>query len=172
MRVFLTGFMGAGKTSVGRPLADRLGVSFFDLDQEVERQAGRSVQRIFDQEGEDGFRRLELAAVEQLLDEPKLVLATGGGTLTREPARRRIEQAGWVVWLDPPFTTLMERLSQTNSEDRPLFQGEGPARRLYESRLEVYRRCDLRVEVRPTEQPEEVAARIEQWVARRASEQS
>lgn len=177
MRVFLTGFMGTGKSSVGRALASRLGVPFVDLDTEVERAAGRSIREIFATSGEEEFRRLEQRTLERLLadadtaaaDAAGLVLATGGGTVTRESNRRLLRSTGTVVWLCLPFAVIAERVRGPGRDERPLFRSEEEARRLYESRLPVYRRCDLRVDVGPGEAPEEVAARIASRLAEVAS---
>lgn len=163
MKVFLTGFMGAGKSSVGRALALRLGVPFVDLDAEVERAARRPIRDIFASAGEAEFRRLEQETLKALLDaagDGDLVLATGGGTVTLQPCRRLLRDAGTMVWLHLPFDAIAERIAGPARTERPLFRDETAARRLYESRLEVYRRCDLRVDVAPEETPEEVAERI------------
>jgi shikimate kinase len=161
--------MGAGKTSVGRALAARLGVPFRDLDDEVERGAGRSIREIFDDAGEAEFRRLERDTLARLVEAPDLadmVLATGGGTVAQEPCRRLLA-TGLTFWLNPPFACIVERIGSLGKMDRPLFRDETQAWALYRSRLAAYRRCDVRVDVRPEESEDEVAARIELLLARR-----
>lgn len=164
MRVFLTGFMGAGKTTVGRVLGDRLGVPFADLDLAIESRAGAVVREIFRRSGEPEFRRLEREVLAELVERPgheHLVMATGGGTVTQEPCVRLMEDAGLTVWLNPPFATIVERVGGLGKEDRPLFRDETQAWELYRRRLPAYQACDLAVDVAPEESPEEVAARIE-----------
>ena len=168
MRIFLTGFMGAGKTTVGRHLARRLELPFADLDREIEARAGRTVREIFETRGEPEFRRLEHESLRELCEWPGLVAATGGGTLTRPANRRLIREAGLSVWLCPDFATIVERIGGRGKEDRPLFQDETQAWDLYQERLAVYRRCDLKVEVDPREGPSEVAGRIELLVGSEA----
>ena len=160
MRIFLTGFMGAGKTVVGRALAERLGIAFVDLDGEIEAQAGLSVREIFAQWGESEFRRRERAALERALEQPEAVVATGGGTLTFAENRDLIAGVGVVVWLHPPFDVIVSRLGGTAKADRPLFRDDEQAWALYQERLPAYRRCDLRLDVGAGETPEELASRI------------
>lgn len=161
MRVFLTGFMGSGKTTVGRLLSDRLELPFVDLDREIELRAGMSVREIFEAGGEALFRRLEREALAAAVARPEAVIATGGGTVTVEPNLRLLEQGDAVsVWLDPPFSVISQRIGALGKEDRPLFQTEAQALELYRRRLPAYRRSAIRMAVEAGEQPEEVAARI------------
>jgi shikimate kinase len=160
MRVFLTGFMGSGKTTVGKLLSDRLEVPFVDLDREIELRAGLSVKEIFERGGEALFRRLEQEALASIVGRPDAVVATGGGTVTVDRNLRLLEEGGVSVWLDPPFSVISERIGALGKEDRPLFQTEAQALELYRRRLPAYRRSDLRLAVGPGEAPEEVAARL------------
>ena len=160
MRIFLTGFMGAGKTTVGRRLAELLGVPFVDLDQEIELRAGSTVREIFEQHGEPSFRRLELEALQAVLMSDELVVATGGGTMAGETGARLIHGAGLSVWLNPSFATIVGRIGGLGKGDRPLFRDEAQALALYRNRLPAYRKADVTVDVGPAEAPEEVAARI------------
>ncbi len=159
MRVFLTGFMGSGKTTVGRLLSEHLALPFIDLDREIELGAGHSVRAIFDEGGEPLFRRIEREALLAALEAPEAVIATGGGTLSVESNRRLLEGRGVSVWLNPPFSVIAERIGALGKEDRPLFQTEAQALELYRSRLPVYRRADLELSIDAGETAEEVAAR-------------
>jgi shikimate kinase len=160
MRIFMTGFMGAGKTTVGQRLAALLDLPFVDLDQEIERLAGSTVREIVEGQGEPWFRRLELEALQSVLGRGDAVIATGGGTLTSELGARLIRDAGLSVWLNPSFATIVERIGALGKADRPLFREEAQVLALYRERLPAYRRADLTVDVAPDEAPKEVAARI------------
>lgn len=161
MRVYLTGFMGSGKTAAGRKLAERLGVPFVDLDSEVERRAGMTVREIFELHGEPAFRNLEQEALRETGELPDVVVATGGGTVTFEANARWIRANGISVWLNAAFGTIVSRIGALGKRDRPLFRDEVQALALYRERLPAYRQADLTVDAGPAEQPEEIAARID-----------
>jgi shikimate kinase len=167
MRIFLTGFMGSGKTTVGRLLAGRLSLPFIDLDEAIERQAGCKVKEIFERHGEPAFRQLEHEALRATLELPEVVVATGGGTVAFEGNARLIRANGVSVWLNPAFSTLVTRIGALGKADRPLFQNEVQALALYRERLPAYQRSDLAVDVGPRDEPEEVAGRIALLVGRR-----
>ncbi|HEX9942896.1 MAG TPA: shikimate kinase [Thermoanaerobaculia bacterium] len=160
MRLYLTGFMGSGKTTVGRLLAQRFGVPFLDLDQEVERRAGMTVREIFERQGEPAFRGMEAEALRGTLELPDVVVATGGGTMTFAANLRLIRANGLSVWLNPPFAAIASRIGGLGKSDRPLFKDETQALALYRERLPAYRQADVTVDVAPEEGPEEIAARI------------
>jgi shikimate kinase len=168
MRVYLMGFMGAGKTTVGKALATRLGWPFVDLDEDVEATAGCSVRDIFTSHGEGEFRRLEREALLRTRERDPLVVATGGGTFSQAANLDAVAPGGLTVWLNPPFATIVTRVGALGKEDRPLFRDETHALRLYRERLPAYRRADLTVDIEPREQPEEIAARIELRLRERA----
>jgi shikimate kinase len=106
VRVYLTGFMGSGKSAAGMKLAERLGVPFLDLDEEIERRAGMTVREIFERQGEPEFRRLEQELLRATGDWPDVVVATGGGTVTFDANARWIRANGVSVWLNPAFGPL------------------------------------------------------------------
>jgi shikimate kinase len=160
MRIYLTGFMGCGKTTVGRLLAERLATPFLDLDDEVERRAGMTVREIFAQQGEAAFRQTEAEALRGTLAMPDVVVALGGGTVTFDANARLIGGGGLSVWLNPTFATIVSRIGGLGKTDRPLFRDESQALALYRERLPAYRQADLTVDVAPDEGPEEIAARI------------
>jgi shikimate kinase len=159
--VCLTGFMGSGKSTVGRLLASQLAWHFADLDEEIERGAGISISQIFAQKGEVVFRDIEHDCLERVLGSAaarntRLVLALGGGTfaqprnasLIREFGREfSVPQRGAasvVIWLDCSAEELLRRCVLMG--DRPLFRDEASFRKLYEERLPHYRQADFRVE--------------------------
>ncbi len=160
MRIYLTGFMGSGKTTVGRLLAAKLGAPFVDLDMEIERRAGMTVREIFERLGEPAFRQMEAEALRGTSTLSDVVVATGGGTMTFEGNARLIGSSGLSVWLNPPFATIAARIGGVGKTDRPLFKDEVQALALYRERLPAYRRADLTVDAAPDEGPEEIAARI------------
>ena len=160
MHIFLTGFMGAGKTTVGERLAALLELPFVDLDEEIERRAGSTVRELVEHHGEPWFRRLELEALQAVLGRGDSVIATGGGTLTSELGARLIREAGLSVWLNPSFATIVDRIGTLGKADRPLFREEAQVLALYRERLPAYRKADVAVDVSPLEAPEEIAARI------------
>jgi shikimate kinase len=168
MRVYLTGFMGSGKTTVGSLLARRLGWTFVDLDAEVERAAGCSVREVFASRGEAAFRAFEHHALAATLAAEDVVVATGGGTLTFAANRELVGPRGFVVWLNASFDTIRRRIGALGKEDRPLFKDEGQAWSLYQERLPAYRGADATVDVGAADEPAEVASRIEMLLRSRA----
>lgn len=137
MIVYLVGMAGAGKSTVGRELAGRLGVPFVDLDTEIEREAGATVPEIFRDEGEAAFRALEAAALVKASMEDPSVVACGGG-IVLEPANRiTLRNTGVAVYLDVPVEELRRRVRP--SSDRPLIREEGDLERLLGERAPLYR---------------------------------
>jgi shikimate kinase len=119
-RLYLCGFMGSGKTTVGRALAARLRWRFVDTDEEVQKTAGLCIARIFSERGEDAFRRLENAVVEGVVHEPSpMVVALGGGALVRKANLVSVRSSGWLVYLQVSAETIRQRLG--SGEGRPLY---------------------------------------------------
>ncbi len=116
--LILTGFMGSGKSSVGRELGIMLQRPFIDLDKYIEKQTGLTIAEIFEHQGETSFRRLEQQALKTVLAYPPMVLATGGGTIINEDNRRLIQNRGYIVFLDASQDTIMKRTGASHS--RPL----------------------------------------------------
>ena len=147
LNIYLIGMMGAGKSAVGRPLAEALGYRFLDADDALEQVAGRTIPEIFATDGEAGFRELETAVLGQIAGWHSLVVATGGGVVTRPENWGHMRQ-GVVVWLDAPAPLLLQRL-RADSTTRPLLQARDPGARLGEllaQRNPLYAQADLRVQ--------------------------
>jgi shikimate kinase len=126
--IFLIGPMGSGKTTIGKHLAKRLGLDFYDCDHELERLTGASVSLIFDLEGEEGFRSRETSLLDQLTAKNGVLVATGGGVVCNEENRLMLRSRGFVVYLKTGVNEQLKRLSKDKS--RPLLQAEDRERRL------------------------------------------
>ena len=159
-RVYLTGFMGAGKTATGRGLAAALKWRFVDLDGRVEAVAGQSVPEIIERRGEEAFRSLERAALEETLGDRRVVVATGGGTLAQPGAVELLRGRGLIVWLELPFAELARRVEAAGVGARPLYGSRRRARQLYRERLPFYRQADLVVTVGGDEPVASVVGRL------------
>ncbi len=146
--IFLVGMMGAGKTTVGRQLAQRLGKSFVDADQDIEQRTGVAVKVIFEIEGEAGFRKRESEALDRLTAMSDLVLATGGGAVLDARNRQWLSERGYVIYLHAQARDLWMRTR--NDKTRPLLQTDDPRARiqsLYDVRDPLYRQvADLVVD--------------------------
>ena len=155
LNLYLVGMMGSGKSSAGRHLAERLGYRFLDADSSIEQVAGRSIPELFASEGESGFRALEAAVLNQIASWHSLVVATGGGVVTRPENWGQMRQ-GVVVWLDAPEELLLQRLA-ADPTPRPLMAATDPGARLREllaARRPLYAQADLHVlqDGRPADQ--------------------
>lgn len=122
--------MGAGKSTIGRQLADLLGMDFADSDQEIERRTGAAIPLIFEIEGEAGFRRREAGVIDELTQREHLVLGTGGGAVLLEENRRHMRARGSVVYLCADVDTLLERTRR--DRHRPLLQTADPRAKIEE----------------------------------------
>lgn len=161
-QLILTGFMGTGKTEVGRILAGRLDRRFVDTDQLVEQEAGLSIPHIFERHGEEYFRNLETGALKSLAgQEPgSLVVATGGGVALREKNRNLLKKMGLIFLLRAPAEVIHRRTSKTGN--RPLLQNSDPARtieKMLEEREPCYRDCDFEIDT-TAKTPRQVASEI------------
>ena len=147
--VTLVGMMGAGKSSIGRRLALRLGIPFVDADVEIEKAAGMTINDIFSVRGEAEFRAGEARVILRLLESGPQVLATGGGAFTNPDTRIAIGAKGISIWLKAEFDVLMKRIRRRH--DRPLLKTDDPGatlRKLMEERDPVYALADLTVQSR------------------------
>ena len=165
--IVLVGLMGAGKTSVGRRLAEKLNLPFVDADHEIAVAAGKSIPEIFADHGEDYFREGERRVIARLLEDGAQVLATGGGAYMNSETRERIRNLGISIWLKADLDLLMKRVSKRN--DRPLLQQDDPAKvlqRLIDTRYPVYATADVTVDSRDVQHGQmvnEVIKAIANW---------
>jgi shikimate kinase len=158
--IFLVGFMGAGKTSVGEVLAERLGCRFIDLDQRLCERFGTPIPEVFGRHGEKVFREAEREELVRCADGRKLVVATGGGACCSQANREVIRASGGLsVFLDLPWEALEERLVHDHA-GRPKYGDAGRARRLFDSRLPDYRQATVIVELAGSESVEDAADQV------------
>jgi shikimate kinase len=123
-KVILIGMPGSGKTTLGKQIAESLSLPFFDLDSIIESSAGKSIKSIFEDEGEEYFRKVESEAVKKFLsDHSKFIMSSGGGTPCFFDNMDRMVDVATVVFIDVPETTLVDRLHTTNIRERPLLSG-------------------------------------------------
>jgi shikimate kinase len=142
-RIVLVGFMAAGKSTVGRALAARLGWDFVDTDALVEARENRTIEAMFRTDGEGYFREREWEALQQALSRTNVVIATGGGLYLAETHQAAIRERALAVWLDAPFSSIWERCRAAT--ERPLVGTREALEQLYLARRGRYERADLRV---------------------------
>ncbi|HCX54316.1 MAG TPA: shikimate kinase [Synechococcus sp. UBA9887] len=155
--LYLVGMMGSGKTSTGRPLAERLGYGFVDADAVIEQAAGCTIPEIFEQDGESGFRAIETQVLNAISQRHSLVVATGGGVVTQS-ANWGLLHSGIVIWLDVDREQLLKRL-RADTTVRPLLQRPNPEAALdalLNERRPLYAEADLTVVI--DEEPPDVVA--------------
>jgi len=155
--LYLVGMMGSGKTSTGRPLAERLGYGFVDADAVIEQAAGCTIPEIFEQDGESGFRAIETQVLNAISQRHSLVVATGGGVVTQS-ANWGLLHSGIVIWLDVDREQLLKRL-RADTTARPLLQRPNPEAALdalLNERRPLYAEADLSVVI--DEEPPDVVA--------------
>ena len=155
--LFLVGFMGVGKTTIGRALARLLGWDFLDLDEAIEAAEGRSIARIFAESGEPHFRERERLLLASLQGRERLVVACGGGTYAHPSSSLEIDRLGTAVWIEAPLGLCLRRAAA--GAPRPLLKGPRQAESLYRARLPRYRAAPMRLDVERLT-PEEAAERI------------
>ena len=159
MKIYLVGFMGAGKTTVGRELAARIGGPFFDLDELIESGERTSVKELFAQQGEPYFRKREREVLRSTRHLEWAVIATGGGTFTFDENIQFIQSEGLSVYLSAPYSLLRSRIGEKAAE-RPLFRDDVAAHELYSNRIRYYRMADITIEVREDETTSEIVERL------------
>lgn len=165
--IVLVGLMGAGKSSIGRRLAEKLNFPFVDADHEIEVAADKSIAEIFADHGEAYFREGERRVISRLIENGAQVLATGGGAFINDDTRERIAGHGVSVWLKADLPLLMKRVSKR--ADRPLLLNDDPQavmQRLMDERYPVYAKADVTVEsrdVQHTQMVNDVIKMLAKW---------
>lgn len=142
--IVLVGFMGAGKTSVGKLLADMARWSYIDTDDLVEEAAGKTISEIFAEDGEPAFRELETRVLQSLIDKRRSVIATGGGIVLKKENRDLIKQIGVSFYLKASPATIYQRIK--NETHRPLLQVDNPQKKIEEilsQRADIYERMEV-----------------------------
>lgn len=168
MNLYLMGYRGSGKSTVGALLADRLGCPHRDTDELVESLAGKTIQQIFSVFGEPEFRRLETEVIRQFQPDQQLVVSLGGGAILAAENRERLRATGWMVWLQASAEALFARLGQDQSTPQrrpPLtsFGGLAEVQTLLQQREPIYAACaDFTVDVEK-KSPADIAEAIVHW---------
>ena len=159
-KIYLVGFMGAGKTTVARALGRRLGWPAEDIDERIEARERRSVATIFAQNGESYFRQQERQTLSELLPQRQIVIATGGGTFAEPDNRALMLADGAVAWLDVPLSRVFERVPADGR--RPLAADRAQMEQLYARRRLAYAEAHIRID--GTEPVQDVVAQLLNWV--------
>ena len=170
--IVLVGLMGAGKSSIGRRLAQRLDLPFVDADKEIELAAGCTIEEIFERFGEAAFRDGERRVILRLLDQPPHVLATGGGAFMDPVVRARVREVGLSLWLHADIELLLKRVSRRTN--RPLLKAGDPRAvltQLIDQRYPVYAEADIRIDsadAPPEQTVQKVIDELQRFAAARA----
>lgn len=160
-RLYFTGFMGAGKTTVGRALAEQLGVTMIDTDRYIEEKVGKSIKQIFAEEGEAVFRRYEREFL-RTLPSDKRIVTTGGGMVIQPENREWMKQTGTVIYLHCEFEEIMRRLAEDDT--RPLLSSQRENfRRLWEERLPYYSEADIVIDT-TGRRVDDIVQEIMEWI--------
>jgi len=159
-KLYLVGFMGAGKTTIGRAMSRRVGWRFLDVDERIEQRTRQSVASIFAQHGEPYFRQLEREVLSELLPMRQIVVATGGGTFAEPDNRALMLADGAVAWLDVPLTTVWDRVPADGR--RPLAADRTVMEQLYARRQLAYAEAHLRIDA--SLPPAESVERLLHWI--------
>lgn len=156
--IYLVGFMGSGKSTVGKILAEKLKMEFIDVDQLIEKEEGMKIADIFEKKGEKYFRNLEKKKIKDLTKEKNLVISTGGGLGADKENMDLMKKTGLVVWLDVSLDEILKRCK--GDRNRPLLnQDHEKIKKLYEERKPIYRTAHIRIKTDDKE-PEEIVEEI------------
>ena len=157
MNIILSGFMGCGKTTIGKIIAQKLNLDFIDTDKLIEEREGRRIREIFDTDGEGYFRDKEHEICAELSREDNKVIATGGGALTFDRNKEVLSKSGRIIFIDVDLDTIIKRIG--NDSRRPLLNSE--TRALFDRRNPIYKKnCDFTITVRGDVSAREIADNI------------
>ncbi len=165
-KLYLVGFMAAGKSTLARALARALDWEMVDTDALIEERQGVSIAQIFATQGEPAFRAAERAVLEELALRQRLVVATGGGLYVAPDNRALIDRDGVAIWLDVSLKRVIERLPRDGR--RPLAVDRADLERLYLARQAAYRQAHLRLDAEMAA-PDELVERVREWLGRQPS---
>jgi len=154
--IYISGFMGTGKSSIGRLLSNKLDRGFIDTDHQIEQSSEMSIDEIFTKLGEPFFRDIEKEVIQELGNQKKLVISLGGGAILNEE-NQKIFSEGALVFLDTPLTIIKERLSRTSH--RPLAKRDDEIDALYEERIATYRQAPYIIDCQ-SHSPDEICQMI------------
>ncbi len=160
--IYLVGFMGSGKSTVGKIVSKKTGMDFIDVDQLIEEKERKKIREIFKEKGEQYFRAKEKETLNEITSKKNLVVSTGGGLGADAENMKKMKQTGLVIWLDASIKTILERTK--NDTDRPLLQQPyEKIKKLFEERKKIYRMADEHIKV-DGKTPEEIAeVIIKRW---------
>ncbi|CAN2039776.1 Shikimate kinase [Candidatus Magnetomoraceae bacterium gMMP-15] len=161
--IYLTGFMGAGKTTVGQVLAKDLNYEFIDMDIELEKQFQMSIPKVFAELGEQTFRNSETDLLKRLSTRTCLIVATGGGVSEKTYNREIMRASGKIIHLKTELNSCMARLSAKDKESRPLWQDKESLTKLFNKRKRIYEDCDLSVLV-DEKTPQQISNEIKEVI--------
>jgi len=151
--------MASGKSTVGPVLAARLGRQFIDLDRVIEAKVGCAIVELIAREGEERFRQIETETLREVARTGSVVIAPGGGAITRAENRELMGRSGITVWLDAPFDLCWRRI-QKDGATRPLAPDEASARTRYEQRLPLYRQSSIHIPINEFQKPDDISETV------------
>ncbi len=154
--IFLLGFMASGKSTIGPVLASKLDRQFIDLDRVIEAKAGCAIVELIAREGEERFRQIETETLREAAALSGMIIAPGGGAITREENRELMSRLGTTVWIDAPFELCWRRI-QIDGATRPLAPDEATARARYEQRAPLYRQASIHIPIDQSHSPDDIS---------------
>jgi shikimate kinase len=161
--IYLVGFMGSGKSTIGKILAKKLNMKFIDIDEEIERIEGMKISQIFEKKGEKYFRDLEKKLITEFIKRKGYVVSTGGGLGADINNMENMKKNGVVVWLDVPLDIILKRTKKDKTERPLLNQPVEKIKELYENRKKIYKMADIHIKAKD-KSPDEISQEIiKQW---------
>lgn len=162
--IYLTGFMGTGKSTIGRILSSRLGIDIIDIDIHITEKVGKTISEIFENDGEETFRNFESEILKEIPSKD-IIISTGGGIILREENRKYMRENGFVIYLDCDFSVILNRIQHSNNtkNNRPLFQDDVEnLKKRFDSRQQLYLDADFVVNT--NDLIDNVVDKIIEWI--------